>query len=219
MIENRRRYSIVIADDHEFIRRALRGALEMPGLVEMDGLEVVAEASTGQEALAAVKRHKPHAVTLDVSMPEMGGHEIIYEIRRWSPQTRIIVVTGISAPGIIAQLVQNGVDGLFSKSGNSQTLYDKLPLILRGNKYIDEKFKNTLEEKSDRPTLTLREQQLLNLLVSGFANKEIAAKLGISAKTVEKHRSSLMAKLNVKSIAQLLARALKDGLINPTQEI
>ncbi len=213
------RYSIVIADDHEFVRQALRNAFQTPGLVEVDGLDVVAEACNGKEALSAVKQHRPNAVTLDVSMPEMGGHEIIHEIKRWSPQTRVVVITGVTAPGIIAGLYQNGADGLFPKTGSSQALYENLPLILRGKRHIDEKFRRILEEKPDLPTLTPREQQLLNLLVSGFANKEIADKLGISVKTVEKHRGSLMAKLDVKSITQLLARALKDELIDPAQEI
>ena len=215
----KKRYSIVIADDHEFVRQALRNALETPGLVEVDGLDVVAEARNGREALTAIRQFRPDAVTLDVSMPEMGGHEIIHEIRRWSPHTRIVVITGVTAPGLVAGLVQNGVDGLFPKSGSSQAIYGKLPLILRGQKHIDETFTRILESKPDIPTLTPREQQLLNLLVSGFANKEIADKLGISVKTVEKHRGSLMAKLDVNSIAQLLARALKDGLIDAAQEI
>lgn len=218
MIE-KKRYSIVIADDHEFVRQALRNALETPGLVEVDGLEVVAEARNGHEALTAVKQLRPDAMTLDVSMPEIGGHEIIHEIRRWSPQTRIVVITGVTAPGLVAGLVQNGVDGLFPKSGSSQAIYSKLPLILRGKRYIDDAFTKILERRPDLPALTPREHQLLNLLVSGFANKEIADRLGISVKTVEKHRGSLMAKLGVNSIAQLLARALKDGLIDSAREI
>ena len=117
MSSGQKRYSIVLADDHEVVRAALRRAFETPGLVEAEGLDVVAEAMTGREALAAVKRHKPSLVTLDVSMPDVGGHEVIHELRRWSPQTRIVVFTGVTAPGLISSLVQSGVDGLFSKSG------------------------------------------------------------------------------------------------------
>jgi len=214
-----KRYSVVLADDHEVVRAALRRAFETPGLVEAEGLDVVAEAMTGREALAAVKRHKPSLITLDVSMPDVGGHEVIHELRRWSPQTRIAVFTGVTAPGLISSLVQSGVDGLFSKSGTSQTLLEKVPLILRGGHFVDERFLQILENEPDTPALTAREHQVLNLLVSGRSNREISEVLGISSKTVEKHRGSLMGKLNVNSIAQLLARALKDGLIDPAREL
>ena len=214
-----KRYSVVLADDHEVVRAALRRAFETPGLVEAEGLDVVAEAMTGREALAAVKRHKPSLITLDVSMPDVGGHEVIHELRRWSPQTRIAVFTGVTAPGLISSLVQGGVDGLFSKSGTSQTLLEKVPQILRGGHFVDERFLQILENEPDTPALTAREHQVLNLLVSGRSNREISEVLGISSKTVEKHRGRLMGKLNVNSIAQLLARALKDGLIDPAREL
>ena len=219
MSAGQRRYSVVLADDHEVVRAALRRAFETPGLVEAEGLDVVAEAMTGREALAAVKRHKPSLVTLDVSMPDVGGHEVIHELRRWSPQTRIVVFTGVTAAGLISSLVQNGADGLFSKSGLSQAMLDKLPHILRGGRFVDECFLRILENEPDTPALTAREHQVLNLLVSGRSNREISEVLGISSKTVEKHRASLMGKLNVNSIAQLLARALKEGLIDPAREL
>lgn len=219
MSTGQKRYSVVLADDHEVVRAALRNAFETPGLVEAEGLDVVAEAMTGREALAAVKRHKPSLITLDVSMPDVGGHEVIHELRRWSPQTRIAVFTGVTAPGLISSLVQSGVDGLFSKSGTSQTLLEKVPHILRGGHFVDERFLQILENEPGAPALTAREHQVLNLLVSGRSNREISEVLGISSKTVEKHRGSLMGKLNVSSIAQLLARALKDGLIDPAKEL
>jgi DNA-binding NarL/FixJ family response regulator len=219
MSSGQKGYSIVVADDHEVVRAALRRAFETPGLVEAEGLDVVAEAMTGREALAAVKRHKPSLVTLDVSMPDIGGHEVIHELRRWSPQTRIVVFTGVTAPGLISSLVQSGAEGLFSKSGTSQGMLDKLPHILRGGRFVDERFLRILENEPNTPALTAREHQVLNLLVSGRSNREISEVLGISSKTVEKHRGSLMGKLNVNSIAQLLARALKDGLIDPAREL
>lgn len=197
MSSGQKRYSIVWADDHEVVRAALRRAFETPGLVEAEGLDVVAEAMTGREALAAVKRYKPSLVTLDVSMPDIGGHEVIRELRRWSPQTRIVVFTGVTAPGLISSLVQSGAEGLFSKSGTGQTMLDKLPHILRGGRFVDERFLRILENEPNTPALTVREHQVLNLLVSGRSNREISEVLGISSKTVEKHRGSLMGKVQV----------------------
>jgi DNA-binding NarL/FixJ family response regulator len=211
--------SAVIADDHFVVRDALRGALETPGLVVPEGIPVVAEAATGREALAEVKKHRPTILTLDISMPDISGHEIIYDLKKWSPETKIVVFTGIKAAGIIAGLIEGPIDGLFSKSGTGQYLYEKLPNILQGGRHIDDTFEKLLENQPVFPTLTPREHQVLNLIVSGHANKEIASVLGISIKTVEKHRSSVMTKLDVHSIGQLVAQALKHDLIDSTLEL
>lgn len=216
---NHQSLSAVIADDHFVVRDALRGALETPGLVVPEGIPVVAEAATGREALAEVKKHRPTILTLDISMPDISGHEIIYDLKKWSPETKIVVFTGIKAAGIIAGLIEGPIDGLFSKSGTGQYIYEKLPDILQGGRHIDDTFEKLLENQPVFPTLTPREHQVLNLIVSGHANKEIAKVLGISIKTVEKHRSSVMTKLDVRSIGQLVAQALKHDLIDSTLEL
>lgn len=216
---NHQSFSAVIADDHFVVRDALRGALETPGLVVPEGISVVAEAATGREALAEVKKHRPTILTLDISMPDINGHEIIYDLKKWSPKTKIVVFTGIKAAGIIAGLIEGPIDGLFSKSGTRQCIYEKLPNILQGIRHIDDTFEELLENQPKFPTLTPREHQVLNLIVSGRTNKEIAEVLGISVKTVEKHRGSVMTKLNVHSIAQLVAQALKHDLIDSTMEL
>lgn len=214
-----KRPTAVIADDHFVVREALRGALEKPGLIVADGVQVVAEAATGREALAEIKKHRPTLMTLDVSMPDIGGHEVVHDLKRWSPETKIVVFTGIKATGLIAGLIDGPIDGLFSKSGASQSMYEKLPSILKGGRHIDDAFKVLLEDQPALPRFTPREHQVLNLLVSGHANKEIAELLGISIKTVEKHRGSVMAKLDVRSIAQLVAQALKYDLIESSPEL
>lgn len=207
--------SAIIADDHQIVRQGLRHALETPGLVTTTGINVVAEAENGLEALAEVKQHQPELLLLDISMPMAGGAEVILDIQRWSPNTRIVIVTGIHAPGLLAQLLNTHVVGLFSKGSDLEELYRNLPLILRGGRYISTHFGKILQDQQGVPTLTGREQQILNMIVAGKTNKEIAQQLVISPKTVDKHRTSLMDKLGVHSVAELLAYAFREGLIDP----
>ncbi len=207
--------TVVIADDHQIVRQGLRSALETPGLVNTGGLTVVAEAENGFEALAEVKVHQPDLLLLDISMPMAGGAEIVLDVQRWSPQTHIVILTGIHAPGLLTQLLEANVAGIFSKGSDLNELYQNLPLILRGGHYIANSLEQILETQQNIPTLTGREHQILNMIVAGKTNKEIARQLVISPKTVDKHRTSLMDKLDVHSVAELLAYAFREGLIDP----
>lgn len=209
------RFHAIIADDHAIVRAGLRTAIETPGLVEVDGIKVVAEAADGLQAIAALRQHRPHLLLLDVQMPHAGGLEVLVEARRWSPDTRIVVLTGVMSVGKISELVSSGVDGLFSKGEDNSEMYRQLPNILRGRRHIAASFVAMLEQAPDQPKLSDRERQTLNLIVAGKSNKEIAETLGISAKTVDRHRTNLMQKLDVHSVAQLIAYALREGLIDP----
>lgn len=213
------RFQCVIADDHAIVRSGLKSALETPGLIEQDGIEVVAEAANGLEAIAEVRRHRPQLLLLDVQMPHAGGIEVLLEARRWSPDTRIVVLTGISAVGKLAELVEVGVDGLFSKATSNDELYATLPNILRGSRKISDHIVELLEEAPRISPLTDRERQLLNLVVAGRSNKEMAKILGISVKTVDRHRTSMMQKLGTHSVAQLITVALREGLIDSSAEL
>jgi DNA-binding NarL/FixJ family response regulator len=211
--------SAVIADDHHIVRSGLKMALEMPGLITPEGIAVVGEAEDGMAAIVSVKQHKPDLVLLDVSMPRASGVEVVSEIKRWCPKCKIVIFTGISSPGIVRNLVELKVDGLFTKSASNDLLYEKLPLILKGGRHIAESFLSILEKEPEEITLTKRERQTLNMIIRGKANKEISADLGISVKTVESHRTSLMQKLGVNSVTQLMAKAVKDGMIDPANEL
>lgn len=210
------RFQAVVADDHAIVRSGLRAALESPGLVEAAGIKVVAEAADGLSAIAAIRQHRPSLLLLDVQMPLAGGLEVLIEARRWSPETRVVVLSGVTSPGKIGELVSCGVDGLFSKGEDNDELFGALPGILRGRRHVSEVFRRMLEEAPEVPDLSERERQVLNLVVAGRSNKEIAQILGISVKTVDRHRTNLMQKLDVHSVAQLIAYALREGLIAPT---
>lgn len=209
----------MIADDHEIVRSALQAALTDPAKVDDYAIEIVDTVENGLDAIAAVKQHRPDLLLLDVSMPLAGGVEVVVEAKRWSADTRIVVFTGISMVGKIAELVDVGVEGLFSKADPNEVLYAQIPTILEGGRHVCDSFAALLEADSERETLTNRERQILNLIIGGQSNKEIAVHLGISAKTVDRHRTNLMQKLGVHSVAQLIAYALREGLIDPASEV
>jgi DNA-binding NarL/FixJ family response regulator len=215
-LENRRagKFSVVIADDREIVRAGLRAALETPGIVEDKGLRIVAEAGDGFETLAAAKQHNPDLLLLDLTMPFSGGAEVFNDIRRWSPGTKVVVFSSVTAGGVLGQLIEAGVDGMFAKGGSNQLLYENLPLILRGGRFIAPECLDLIGEQPEPANLTPREHQTLQMLLRGRTTKEIAEAQGISPRTAEKHRASLMTKLDVRSFAELMARALKDGLLD-----
>ncbi|MEL7108992.1 MAG: response regulator transcription factor [Pseudomonadota bacterium] len=212
-------YTAVIADDHDVVRDGLKAALERSELLELLTLDIVAETSNGFETLAAVKKHQPDLLLLDLTMPLSGGAEVYTDVRRWSPQTKVVVYSSVTAPGVLSMLVSAGVDGMFAKGGSNKLLYEKLPLILRGGRYIAPECLAMMEGHDDDVTLTAREHQTLHLVLSGKTTKEIAIVQGISPRTVEKHRASLMQKLDVSSVAELMAKALKDGLLDSSSSI
>lgn len=209
-------YSVVIADDHQIVRDGLADMLNMAQSSLGIGFSLAAEASNGLEALALVRKHRPDLLFLDISMPLASGAEIITDIKRWSPQTKVLVFTGIVAPGLLAGMVEAGVQAIFSKSDSTSKVLEALPVILDGGHYVAGSLLALIERGQQTATLTGRERQTLNMIISGKSNKEMARVLNISAKTVEKHRTSLMQKLAVHSVAELMARALQDGLIDST---
>ncbi|WP_379545789.1 LuxR C-terminal-related transcriptional regulator [Qipengyuania sp. DSG2-2] len=210
-----RSYSTVIADDHAIIRQALSGALSDPDAVEGFTIEVCEEVGNGIEAIGAMRKHRPDLLMLDVSMPHAGGTEVLLEARRWSPDTKVIVFTGIAATGKIAEIVDAGADGVFCKSDDLAELTRAVPRILQGARIICARYLALLDEAIDVAPLTDRERQVLNLVVAGRTNREIAETLGISAKTVDRHRTNMMAKTGAHSATELVAFALREGLIDP----
>ncbi len=206
-------FRAVIADDHQIVRAGLRVALETPGIVNTRDIRIVAEASNGLEAIEAVKTERPDVLFLDISMPLASGAEILFDIKRWSPETRIVVLTAITSVGLLSSIVESGVDGLFSKSSDNAELFAKLPIILQGGKHIESTLAKLIRETTPIGDLTQRERQSLNMIVAGKTNPEIAELMGVSPKTAEKHRASLMEKLGVHSIVELMSKALREGLI------
>lgn len=206
-------YTAVLADDHGIVRSGLRAALQTAPSLADTPVEVVGEAASGLEAIEQVKRHRPDLILLDISMPIASGAEILTDLRRWSPNTRIVVLSAVTSPGLLSQIVTAGVEGLFPKGAEIDGLLEALPLILRGARHVDPSLVALIRDAEPQIALTARERQALNMVVAGKTNAEIADLLGISARTAEKHRASMMAKLGVRSLPELMAKALQDGLL------
>jgi DNA-binding NarL/FixJ family response regulator len=173
----------------------------------------VAEASNGLEAIQTVKSERPDLLLLDISMPQTSGAEVLADIRRWSPDTRVVVLTAVTSVGLLSSIVESGIDGLFSKASDNTELLEKLPIIMHGGRHIEGKLVDLIRDTAPTADLTQRERQSLNMIVAGKTNAEIADMMGISPKTAEKHRTSLMQKLGVHSIVELMSTALKEGLL------
>jgi DNA-binding NarL/FixJ family response regulator len=204
----------IVADDHKLLRDGIKQIL-----LSIDSITVVAEACDGLEAISLVRRHTPDLLTLDMAMPYAQGLEIYEEVRRWSPETRVIVFTGLTSIGLLSELVTAGVDGLFAKRGDPDQLMESVPIILNGGKVIAPEIVELLENREPTASLTARERQILSLVATGRSNKEIASRLGVSLKTVDNHRTNLMRKLDVHSVAELLSYALREGLLDGSDQL
>ena len=207
-------YRAVIADDHAIVRRSLAAILAEIGTVDL-----VAEAENGLETIAVVKEHKPDLLLLDAAMPLARGVQVYGEVRRWSPDTKVVVVTGFTSTGMLADWLAAEVDGLFLKSADPEEMREGFTQVLAGGKFVSQGVSDALEAEPDRTPLTDREREVLALIAAGHQNVAIGEKLFISPKTVEKHRASLMAKLGVNSVSALLVHALKEGLLDEHRQL
>ncbi|MEL6934641.1 MAG: response regulator transcription factor [Pseudomonadota bacterium] len=203
----------IIADDHPFIREGVVRLLQ-----DLDDYVVVAQAADGLELITQIREEKPNLVICDIAMPHLSGMEAIVEITRWCPDCIIVVLTGLTARGMLAQLDQLEVEGIFLKSDKLDELRDALPSIMAGKTVRSQSIEAMLSENSTT-ALSGREQQVLMGIARGETNAVIGNKLGISANTVDKHRSNLMRKLKVHSAAELLSVAIRDGLMDQAKTL
>lgn len=204
---------VVIADDHPLVRTGLRSLCDRLS-VGSSNAEVVAEACDGFEAISFTKDLQPNLLLLDGGMPLASGMQVFNEVRRWSQDTKVVVVTGFTSHGQVVDWVSAGVNGLFFKSCPPDELLAGLGEVMAGKTVYSAAVSKVLDEAGAGVELTPRERQILHLLAEGASNKEIARDLSISPKTVDAHRTKLMAKLDVHSVAQLIAYALKEGLLD-----
>ena len=198
----------IVADDHELVRAAIRGLIE-----EAVGLCVAAEADQGIKAIGLIRRHKPVVAVVDVALPLANGLEVVEEARRWSPETRVLVLTGLTSPGLLARARDSGAHGLFLKSDPVEELSRALEDIVSG-KHAFSRSVSAILSGYVQVHATSRERQILYALARGEPNNQIAERLGISPSTVDKHRTSLMRKFGARSLGELLAAALREGLLD-----
>ena len=206
--------SVIIADDHEVVRNGIRFIIET--LVDTN---IVAEAADGLTAISLVKQYAPDLLVLDAAMPKARGIEVFADCRRWSPDTKVALVTGFTSPGVLSDWLEAGVDGIALKTSESAELRACFETLLAGGKYVTSDVQALLEASVVQTSLTPREREVLTLIAAGLKNKQIAERLSISEKTAEKHRASLMGKLGASSMAELIVAALKRGFLDEHKQL
>jgi RNA polymerase sigma factor (sigma-70 family) len=217
MAEQKQR--ILIVEDHTILREGLRSLLS-----SHPEFEIIGEASDGREAIRTMEKLQPNFVLMDLSMPRMDGIEAIREIKKQWPRTKILALTVHKTEEYILATLEAGADGYLLKDSTHNELLNAVKVVLSGGRYlcpgISEKIiegylegRKTVKHHSAYETLTSREREILKLIGEGNKNKEIAEHLCISVKTVEKHRSNLMEKLNLHNTSALTAYAMEKGLV------
>ena len=210
---------VVIAEDHKILREGLKALLN-----DGDSIQIVAEAEDGIEAIRCVEKHKPDLLLLDLSMPRMGGISVIKDIKSRFPETKILALTIHESEDYILESFRSGANGYCLKDASHKELLNAMESVLAGKTYlspgVSEKVlegyledRRTLKTKSSWDVVTQREKEVLKLVGEGYKNKEIADCLCVSVKTVEKHRSNLMRKLDVHTASALTAYAIEKGLV------
>lgn len=201
--------TVIIADDHPFIIDGMESLIR-----EEPGLDFIGRASNGIEAIALIKKTQPDCALLDLSMPGANGLEVFLEAKRWSPKTRFVIITGISAAALFHQLYDVGIDGLFVKNEVPASIIEGVLQICDGKRIISPEAMQEIENSRQHQNLTKREIEVLNALAEGLSNKAVADKLGVSPKTVDTHRTNLLRKMNVNTTAALLVKAMREGLLD-----
>ncbi len=206
---------VILADDHALVRQGLKA------LLEREGFLVAGEASDGREAVRLVSTVQPDIAILDISMPLLNGLDAAREIQKSSERTKTILLTRHDEDQYVTEALRARVKGYVLKNQVATDLVDAIRRVSSGGIYLSPGISRAVMEaylsKTELPAdpLTSRERQVLQLVAEGKSTKEVAALLGISAKTAESHRARLMQKLDIHETASLVRYAIRSGLIQP----
>ena len=210
---------ILIADDHQVVREGLRALIE-----HEPGWEVCGVATTGLEAVARAKELKPDVAVLDMSMPELSGLEAVRQIKHALPLTEVLVFSAHRSEELVAEVFDAGAKSYISKADAGRHLVDAIRALAEHKPFFTTEISEILfarflaadtrhKQGLPDPKLTTREREIVRLLAEGRSNKETAGLLGISVRTSETHRASLMRKLGVDSVASLVRYAIRNHII------
>jgi two-component system response regulator NreC len=224
--------TLMLVDDHDVVRTGLRSFLET-----QDGLKVIAEAKNGLEALEQAKKTQPDIVLMDITMPDMDGMETTRQLKSMYPECQVLVLTVHSDKQYFMQMLAAGASGYLTKQAAADELIAAIQAVAAGHVYLQPALARWLledyqrlaksappfthEEVADKnknavglETLSKRERQVLELVGEGFVNQDIGARLGLSPKTIARHRERIMNKLNMHSRTELVKFAIRTGLIS-----
>jgi two-component system response regulator NreC len=206
---------VLIADDHPIVRKGMRSLLE-----DEPGIKVIGEAKDGTEALAALDSLRPDVLIVDMMMPGHNGLEVIRLAKQRLPEMHILVLSMHSNEAYVAEALRRGASGYILKDTGPTEIVQAVKELISGRRYfskqlsvdlVDTKIKNTYQDSFEK--LTSRELEILQLAAEGYTSPEIAQRLSISHRTVEKHRSNLMEKLGLRNQTDLVLYAIKRGIL------
>jgi DNA-binding NarL/FixJ family response regulator len=218
--------TVLLAEDHAIVRQGLCGLLKADG-----HFSIVGEARTGREAVALAHQLRPDVILMDIAMPVLNGLEATRQILTANPAARIVILSAHSDDEYIERMCAAGVAGFLEKQTSAEILTKAIREIALGRTFFSPSIAKRLHDHSGRPRdrdgllkanasrLTSREAEVLQLVAEGSANKQVAAELGISIKTVEKHRQHLMDKLNIHETAGLTRYAIAHGIIESSVQL
>lgn len=210
---------VLIADDHVIVREGLRALLS-----SQEGIEVVGEATNGQEAVLKSSQLNPDIILMDITMPVMNGLDATRKIKQDNPDIKILILTMHEDDEYFFKILEAGASGYFVKGGSSSELVLALQAVCRGDVFLYPTMAKKLlgdylkrvksgQDKESYDGLTNREREILKLIAEGHSNQEIASQLFLSPATVQTHRSNILSKLKLHSSVELTRYAIKHGLI------
>ena len=221
-----KRITVLLAEDHTVVREGFRKMLEL----EKD-LQVVGEAADGRQAVALVKKLRPAVVVMDIAMPRLNGLEATRQVLKAVPATKVLMLSAHSDDAYIQDATDSGAVGFLLKQTSAHVVCEAIREVQKGNTFFSPTVARRLDQldgkspdRTGRPQLrparlTSREVEVLQLIAEGKANKQVAAELGISVKTIEKHRQRLMEKLNIHDTAGLTRYAIGAGIIESSVQL
>jgi two-component system response regulator NreC len=213
----------MLADDHEIVRAGLRMLLGA-----QTDMEIVAEASSGAQAIELAQSHQPEVILMDVSMPDMDGVETTRQLKMCCPSVTVLALTIHEEEGYLFQMLEAGASGYVPKRAAPDDLVQAIRSVDQGEVYLHSSMVGVLVRdylqrgsataEAELGSLTEREREVLTLIARGLTNKQIGEQLGISPRTVARHRDNMVKKLNLSSRAELARFAIQSGLISLSGE-
>jgi two-component system, NarL family, response regulator NreC len=210
---------ILLADDHPILRQGLRVLID-----SQPDMEVVAEATNGAETVEKARACSPDVVIMDIGMPETNGAEAAESLKHETPGTKILALTVHEDPGYLTQMLKAGASGYVLKRAAADELIEAIRAVAAGGRYLDPSLtarfamnqfgRQEADAGQAHPPLSKREQDVMRLIAWGYTNKEIAAALRISVKTVETYKARLMVKLDLRSRVDIVRYALRQGWLD-----
>jgi DNA-binding NarL/FixJ family response regulator len=218
--------TVLLAEDHTIVREGLRKLLE-----GQSDIEVIGEAATGREAVAMALALRPDVVIMDIAMPQLNGLEATRRICESVPETRVLILSAHSDEAYVQRVMELGAAGYLVKQTSAQFLAEAIREVRKGNAFYSPAVARQVRRRNQRSldhkgqvksvnvSLSHRELEVLQQVAEGAPNKQIASDLGISTKTVEKHRNNLMNKLDIHDTAGLTRYAISAGIIESSVQL